>query len=127
MKNQWTLGLVALALVCALTGCGSRKEPANNNNTTNNGSASVTTPDNGNGNHSVMDDVENGIADTGEAIGNGMDNVGDALTGGNHNNNTSAQNDAAKSGVTYDEMLNNGNVHDTDGVLTDGENAASKR
>lgn len=135
MKKQFTLALVALAALCALTGCGNRKETADNNGA----NSSVTAPNgstsNPNGSHSVMDDVENGIADTGNAIQDGMNNVGDALTGDNYGNGTtsngttqngSTSNGADTSGVPYDEMLDNGAVHDSDGVLTDGENARSR-
>ena len=134
MKKQFTLALVALAALCALTGCGNRKETADNHNadtsvTAPNGSTSTTNP---NGSHSVMDDVENGIADTGDAIRDSVNDVGDAITGNNNgttsNGNTGNGNtgNGATSGVPYDEMLNNGTVHDTDGVLTDGENARTR-
>lgn len=144
MKKQFTLALVALATLCALTGCGNRKETADNHNagtsvTTPNGSSSTTNP---NGSHSVTGDMENGIADTGEAIRDGMDDMGDAITGDRYNNGAtsnggtaggstsnggaSSHNGTASSGVPYDTMLNNGTVHDTDGILTDGENSRSR-
>ena len=103
MKKNVTATLLALALLCAVTtGCGSRKEQAG---TTDQGNTTVTTP---NDNNSIMDDVEQGLED-----------AGDALTGD--------QNNVPQNGVPYDELLDDGRVHDTDGNLGDGENSSSAR
>lgn len=53
---------------------------------------------------SLLDDVEDGMNDLGNDLEQGMDNLED-------------------SGASYDQMVRNGSVHDTDGILTDGENA----
>ena len=104
MKRNVTATLLALALLCAVTtGCGSRKEQAS---TTDKGNTTVTTPNDNNG--SIMDDVEQGLED-----------AGDALTGD--------QDRVPQNGVPYDELLNDGRVHDTDGNLNDGENPSSAR
>ena len=104
MKRNVTATLLALALLCGLTtGCGSR----NDNDTNNGGNTTVTTPGENNGN-SIMDDVEQGLED-----------AGDALTGSDGGN--------VQSGVPYDELLDDGRVHDTDGNLGDGENSAKTR
>ena len=104
MKRNVTATLLALALLCGLTtGCGSRNDKDNNNG----GNTTVTTPGENNDN-SIMDDVEQGLEDT-----------GDALTGSDGGN--------VQSGVPYDELLDDGRVHDTDGNLGDGENSAKTR
>lgn len=125
MKKQFTLALVALAALCALTGCGNRGNNANNT-TPNNGSASVTTPDGSTSGNGLVGDVENGLNDAGNAIGNGLNDVGDAITG-NNGATSGTNNGTVSSGVPYDQMLDNGRVHDSDGFLTDGENSRSYR
>ena len=106
MKRNVTATLLALALLCGLTtGCGSRNDKDNNNG----GNTTVTTPGENNGN-SIMDDVEQGLED-----------AGDALTGNNGGNSS------VQGGVPYDELLDDGRVHDTDGNLNDGENSAKTR
>ena len=55
---------------------------------------------------SLLDDVEDGMDDLGNDLEQGMDNLEDSAT-------------------SYDQMVRNGSVHDTDGILTDGENAHS--
>ncbi|MDD5932538.1 MAG: hypothetical protein PUC45_08860 [Oscillospiraceae bacterium] len=132
MKKHFTLVLLTLALLCALTGCGGRKEPAGNNA---NGDTTVTNPDNSNGGNGLVGDVENGVNDVGDAIMSGADRVEDGLTGDNTangntngtvNGGTSGTTNGATSGVPYDEMMRNARVHDGDGILTDGENAVSR-
>lgn len=117
MKKNVTATLLALALLCALTtGCGSRNDQGGNG-----GNTSVTTPgeNNGgsgsNGGSSIMDDVEQGLED-----------AGDALTGNNGSHGANNGN-GAQSGVPYDELLDDGRVHDTDGNLNDGENSSSAK
>ena len=137
MKKQFTLALVALAALCALTGCGHRGNNADST-TPNSGSASVTTPDGSTSGNGLAGDVENGLDDAGNAIGNGLNDVGEAITGNNGatsgtNNGTNngatsgTNNGTVSSGVPYDQMLDNGRVHDSDGFLTDGENSRSYR
>ena len=129
MKKQFTLALVALAALCALTGCGNRGNNADST-TPNNGSASVTTPDGSTSGNGLAGDVENGLDDAGNAIGNGLNDVGEAITGNNgatSGTNNGTNNGTVSSGVPYDQMLDNGRVHDSDGFLTDGENSRSYR
>ena len=63
----------------------------------------------------VMDDLEDGMNDLGNDLENGMNDLGNDLKDG--------MNDLENSGASYDQMVRNGSVHDTDGILTDGENA----
>ena len=123
MKKNVTATLLALALLCALTtGCGSRNDQGSNG-----GNTTVTTPSENNGSggnggnggngggSSIMDDVEQGLED-----------AGDALTGNNGSHGANNGN-GAQSGVPYDELLDDGRVHDTDGNLNDGENSSSAK
>lgn len=57
-----------------------------------------------NGGDSLLDDLEDGMDDLGDDLERGVDDLTD-------------------SGTSYDQMVRNGSVHDTDGDLTDGENA----
>ena len=63
----------------------------------------------------VMDDLEDGMNDLGNDLENGMNDLGNDLKDG--------MSDLENSGASYDQMVRNGSVHDTDGILTDGENA----
>lgn len=57
----------------------------------------------------------------GNAIEDGADRIEDAVDGDGVPNKSHSMLD----GVSYEEMLRNGKVHDTDGDLTDDENAVS--
>lgn len=52
----------------------------------------------------ILDDLEDGMDDLKNDVEDGMKDLED-------------------SGASYDQMVRNGSVHDTDGILTDGENA----
>ena len=52
----------------------------------------------------ILDDLEDGMNDLKNDMEDGMK-------------------DLENSGASYDQMVRNGSVHDTDGILTDGENA----
>ena len=52
----------------------------------------------------ILGDLEDGMNDLGDDLERGVDDLTD-------------------SGASYDQMVRNGSVHDTDGDLTDGENA----
>ena len=56
----------------------------------------------------ILDDLEDGLED-------GMNDLEDGLKDG--------MDDLENSGASYDQMVRNGSVRDTDGILTDGENA----
>ena len=138
MKRVLSLLLVSLLMVSSLAACGCTAKQAGNEDQvgtngqngnamtdgTNNGTNQGTlTDDNSANNGTVTGDLENdgedminGAENVGEAVKDGVEEAGDALTG--HNNGTTG-------GVTYEQMLRNGRVSDTDGNLTTRENAAA--
>nr|WP_326185074.1 hypothetical protein [uncultured Oscillibacter sp.] len=130
MKRSLTLLLASLLLAFSLAACGGD----NKQDTNQNGSA-VTSSDNANGNgtDNATDDRtdSNGTnggslaEDAGNAVTDGIDDVGDALTGDNAQNGT-ANKTRSTGGATYGQMLRNGRVHDRDGDLTDGENSVTR-
>ena len=102
MKRSFMLTLLLLTALCVVTtGCGKSKNDTVPNNSTVQDTMKPPAQNNGN---SLMDDVEQGL-----------DNAGDAITGNDTYNNT---NNAANPGVPYNEMLDNGTVTDHDGDLT---------
>jgi ABC-type oligopeptide transport system substrate-binding subunit len=134
MKRSLTLLLTLALLVCSLTACGGNNdqqdrnddtvmggETADNNMTADNGMTNNgATANNGTTNDSTTDNGtgDNLLDDAGNAIRNGVDDVEDTLTG---DNNTTSR--SATGGISYRQMLENARVHDTDGDLTDHENA----
>ena len=93
------LTLLLLTALCVVTtGCGKSKNDTVPNNSTVQDTVKPPAQNDGN---SLMDDVEQGL-----------DNAGDAITGNDSYNNDKAP------GVPYDEMLDNGTVTDHDGDLT---------
>ena len=122
MKKNVTATLLALALLCALTtGCGSRNDQGGNG-----GNTSVTTPSENNGGSVSNGSVSNGSSSIMDDVEQGLEDAGDALTGNNGSHGANNGN-GAQSGVPYDELLDDGRVHDTDGNLNDGENSSSAK
>ena len=76
------------------------------NGTYNNGTNRGTTW-NGTDSDGLMDDIGDGIGGAMEDAGDAIRNAGNTLTGNR---------------TRYEQMLENGRVHDTDGYLLDGEN-----
>ena len=118
MKRNFVLTLLILTALCVVTtGCGRRKDdPVANNNNNNTVQDTMQDPAQSGGNSSsgsIMDDVEEGL-----------DNAGDAITG-NNNHPDSSQN-GATSGVPYDDLLSDGSVTDQDGNLNN-DTAAKNR
>lgn len=142
MKSKFLPLLLALGLLCAVTGCG-RDNTVPDNNGTGNGVMNDNTVQG-------EDPILGGNADNGTANGNGTNNgtvadngtvnENDTVNGGLNNDGTgpngttangTANNGAGATGrsvirpASYDQMLRNARVHDTDGILTDGENAVT--
>ena len=99
MKRNFVLTLLLLSLLCVVTtGCGKRKEETTTNHST---VQDTMQPPAQNGSNSLMDDVEQGL-----------ENAGDAIMGDD------TYNDAANDpGVPYDDLLGDGTVTDHDGNL----------
>ena len=132
MRQTLTALLLALTLALCLTGC-TRKD---------NGSTDL--PDNSTANHGTTnhnDTVNGGNGTTNNGTMNGGTNSGDGSTG--NGTDSSARShygtyarpgsngaDGSDSydllpGRSYEQMLRDGRVHDSDGFLTDGENSVT--
>lgn len=139
MKRSVTLLLAALLSVSLLTACGrdDKREDTTNDAVTD-------------GMEDLKDDVQDGVHDVEDAITDGTEDAKDALTGGDDGTrndvtdgaqdgltgNTDTQNGTADTrqthedeallkGASYEQMLRNARVHDTDGDLTDRENTVT--
>ena len=124
MKRQFTLLLASVLVVFALTACGGNDKDTNQDN---------------NGQNTVGEDIQNAgedIMDAGEDILDPDNNKNDqnttdrgdsALTGGDTTVEDAVTKQNSRPGVSYGQMLRNARVHDSDGLLTDHENAASGR
>lgn len=114
MKQTLTALLLALTMLLGLTGCTSKKDNGTKDDTLGNNTLQNDGSMNNNGN------TNNGTA-------NGGTNGGtDSDTNNSTNNGTARSgNDGFMGSRSYDQMLRDGRVHDTDGDLTDGENSVS--
>ena len=99
MKRSLTLLLASLLLVFSLTACGRSNQNSNDQN------GNATT---------------NGTAGTNETYG-----AGENANNGTANNGTTNQTGSTLGGATYEQMLRNARVRDTDGILTDYENTVT--
>ena len=129
MRRTLTALLLALALVLGLSGCTAKKNNQNDkdhsgttqNGTTNNGANSNT------GNGTVNGGTNSGDANNGTANNNTRSRSYNSYAQPGVNGPTSSDSvDDLLRGRSYEEMLRNGRVHDTDGILTDGENSVSQ-
>ena len=127
MRQTLTALLLALTLALSLTGC-TRKDNSNtdlpNNGTANNGTANNGTTNNG---------TVNGGTNSGDGtIDNGTDpsarnRYGDgSYARPGSNGATSSDSYDTLPGRSYEQMLRDGRVHDSDGFLTDGENSVTE-
>ena len=124
MKQTITALLLALALVLSLSGCTSRKDNGSDNDTSQNG---IT--DNGNTNNGTMNGGANSGDNNAVNPGNssrGYDYYGNYAQPGSNGATSSDDVDDFMAGRSYKDMLRNGRVRDTDGILTDGENSVSR-
>ena len=143
MKKRFALVLASAMLVFSLTACGEDKRneaviDGTDNTVTDQGqdgsmmdgsSQQDTGSDLKDDAQDVGDDLKNGAEDLGDDLKNGaedlVDGTEDALTGEDHTSNTSTKKSGSSIGSSYSQMLNNARVHDTDGDLTDHENAST--
>ena len=115
MGKKMTAFALAALLVLGLSGCGSNSNRTNNTDRSNGTRSTYGTDgsyNNGNQNgdgrgRGIMGELGDGIDDAMDDAGDAVRDAGDALTGDSRR---------------YQEMLENGRVHDSDGFLLDGEN-----
>ena len=128
MRQTLTALLLALTLVLCLTGC-TRKD-----------NSSSGTADNGTTNNGTTNGTNEGTTNTGTM--NGGTNSGDGSTGNGTDSSARSHYDTyarpGSNGATgsdsydmlpgrsYEQMLRDGRVHDSDGFLTDGENSVTE-
>lgn len=137
MKQTITALLLALTLTLGLSGCTSKKDNGSNqgddpsNSTTQNGSNTSNGTMNGGTNSGS--NGSNGSSNGGS--GNGTDNgttpsdgsrsyYSYGQPGSNDATNSESGNDFLR-GYSYEQMLRNGRVRDTNGILTDGESSVT--
>ena len=122
MRQTLTALLLALTLTLSLTGC-TRKD-----------TGSTTTPDNSTTNHGTTDNgTMNGGTNSGDgSVGNGSDSSArNYYSDGSYarpgsNGATSSDSYDTLPGRSYEQMLRDGRVHDSDSFLTDGENSVTE-
>lgn len=118
MKRSFAILLTAMLLVCSLTACGRNKDNTPNDPPTTNQNADTTGQNSTNRNPGTAD--QNSTMLPGE---NTTQNDGSELQ---PEETPAGTNDTADApGVSYEQMLRNGRVHDNDGMLHDGENAGT--
>ena len=124
MKRRAALVMAILMLVFALTACGrkdTRQGGSSQDNSTQNGSAIVGGESNSNSGNS--EGAQSGAAggESQSPVGEGIDDIRDSV-GSAMDDITGSDNSG---GVSYEQMLRNGKVHDRDGNLNDHENAST--
>ena len=143
MKKRFALVLASALLAFALTACGedTRNEAVidgTDNAVTDQGqdgsmmdgsSQHDTGSDLKDDAQDLGDDLKDGAEDLGDDLKNGaedlVDGTEDVLTGEDHTSGTSTKKSGSSIGSSYSQMLQNARVHDTDGDLTDHENAST--
>ena len=128
MKQTITALLLALTMLFSLTGC-TRKDNVNNSTT---GNGTTSTPNSGTNNNTGNNGSSNeGNTNNGTMNGgtnNGTDN-NSSINGGSNSadsHSRSSGSDDLFGGRSYDQMLRDGRVRDSDGFLTDGENSVTE-
>lgn len=128
MKRTLAL-LSAVLLAVSLTACGN--DPKNDSNNANDAVIDGTDGKE-NTNDGIMGDMAQGTEDAVQDVGNGVKDAVDSAEQGVSDMADTAENagkamkrSVEEGGVSYGEMLDNAQVHDTDGDLTDHENAVT--
>ena len=124
MKQRAALVMAVFMLVFALTACGrkdTQQDSSNQNSPSQNDSAIVDGESNSNTDNFQGDQSSNSGGESQSPIGEGIDDIRDSV--GNAVDDITG-NDSSSGGVSYDQMLRNGRVHDRDGNLKDGENSS---
>lgn len=128
MKRAGILA-AALAMTVSLTACGNRNNSMTGSRDgygTDNGYNSAYNADNYNSGY------DNPVTDSGSMAGDNLygngtygNTYGNSATGTYGSTVTGSENRSTNS-TSFQQMLENARVHDTDGVLTDGENARTR-
>ena len=117
MKQTLTALLLALTMLLGLTGCTGKED---------NGTKDDIPGDNTLQNDSGMNNgANNGNTNNGTANGGTNSDTNNSTNGSTNNGTARSGNDGFMGSRSYDQMLRDGRVHDTDGDLTDGENSVS--
>lgn len=128
MKRTLAL-LSAVLLAVSMTACGNDQK-----NDSNNANDAVIDGTDGkeNTNDGIMGDMAQGTEDVVQGAENGVKDAVDGVEQGVSDMTNTAENagkamkrSVEEGGVSYGEMLDNARVHDTDGDLTDHENAVT--
>lgn len=139
MKRTFAL-LLSVMMALAVTACGKDDNAATSG--AGSGSASSSVNDGAGSSHagsSANSSSGSGVSDNGNRVDDGAPGTdagaADSSMSGLENNGTGSSNDSTGSttvpqrgtlkGATYGQMLRNGQVHDRDGYLLDGENAVT--
>ena len=124
MKRTLTWLLAAMMLL-SLAACGSGSNNGSQTAPGQNAAGNATTENNGTGNNSINNGTDNngtdGLLPGDQNVGGTNDTMGDNLFGDNENG--SAADNNRTMGTSYEQMLRNARVHDTNGDLSDLENA----
>ena len=129
MKRRAALVMAILMLVFALTACGRKDTQQDNagqngtsqNGTSQNDSAVIGGESNSSTNHSQGDQSNTSGGESQSPIGEGTDDIRDGV----NNAVDDITGNSNSGGVSYEQMLRNGKVHDRDGNLNDRENSST--
>ena len=133
MKKTITALVLALALLLGLSGCTSKKDQGSNNDTLGNSTTQNGTTNNGTQNGGTNSDGNTANNGTTNNDTNNTPSAGSRY-GTNRSYGQPGSNDATDSessddllgGRSYEQMLRDARVHDSDGNLNNGENSTSK-
>lgn len=134
MKRMLPLLLIALLAAFVLAGCGSNKDDPSITDDAVTGDTDTNTGDGTGGDSAVQDPDRDGMDESAAADGTAKTTNTTAAhgTGTVYSDrtvrSTSTKTDGTRAvvrGATYEQMLRNGYVHDTDGDLHDHENAVT--
>ena len=130
MKQTLTALLLALTMLFSLSGC-TRKDTPNDsmNSSGNSGTANSDTANDGNINNGTMNGGTNSDSNHSTTNPAARDRYGTYNSHGTPGSNSATDSESSNNlmdGRSYEQMLRDGRVHDSDGFLTDGENSVTE-